>query len=214
MFFSRIFSLFAMCFCVCTGLQAAYAEETLEKVLARHAIDKPVEFAYLETRRMKFFDDPVEASGMMYVSSSHFVVHQQKPYRFVMVSSETNMWFFDSEHQIKRKGSIRAFAHKDSAIGALAFVMRTGDVSLLDKHYQVEFKTVGDHWEIALSPRQKNNRPQFSKLVLQGLVGEYANAFTSVYADGDDTTWEMYKRSDKSGIASTMKTLIKEAGGW
>ena len=194
-------------------VQGVHADESIDAILARHAVQDAVKLSYQETRDIQFIDAPVLSSGYMYVSATHFIVEQKKPYRRVVVTDHAKMWVYDSLKHTKRFRNIKRFSNKKSAIGALVFAMRTGEAKALKDYYNMTLGETNLAWSLGFMPIQDEVSQAFERITLHGLKGESANLIEIVYTDGNRTHWKLKKLENTVNLTQKMKLLIKEVRG-
>jgi len=193
-------------------LQPSYADESLDGILAQHVIHEPVKLAYQEVRYIQFVDEPVTSTGFLYVSGSYVILEKKEPSRLIMATNHINMWLYDVEQNVKRKRNIRRFSNKDTALGALLHAVRTGDNSMLTKHYQVTVSEKDRGWKLNFSPIKKTERD--ANITIRGPKGHTLDVLESAFIDGNHTTWELKKVASGDKVKLKMKSLVEQAGGW
>ncbi|MDX8378029.1 MAG: outer membrane lipoprotein carrier protein LolA [Mariprofundales bacterium] len=208
----------SMCFCIVVlstlfYTQPSYAVENIDVIFSQLVVREPIKLAYEETHYMQLLDEPVKSSGYVYISATHFVLEQKKPHRRIMATNHLNMWIYDNINKVKRSRKISRFSNNNTALGALALIMRKGDSAKLKDHYKITLSEDKQVWALILEPIKDELRKQYSSITLQGQKGQRAELITIDYANGNHTAWKMHDNNAISDITKEIKSLIKEAGG-
>ncbi len=200
----------------------AYAEETIDTVLIRHAVQEPVQFSYQETRHMQLLDVPWKASGKMYMSPAFFIVEQKKPYRLVMASNRTSLWLYDGKNKKRRSRNISGYSREGSSLVALMMALRTGEIEILKARYTMILSAKEHQWALEMIPVESAMDKHDARIVLRGKADQAADELKIEYADGNHTLWEFtaeghtkeeHTKEEPEDVSGQMKMLVQEARG-
>ncbi len=159
----------------------AKAEDELDALMQRLKSVKAVKKSYQESRSLEFFDDHWYGKGFMYARPPDLMIRQQtEPKPLLMGIIEDELYYFDSQKGIRHQTRMDIedpLAAKVAVFKALI----TGDRYLLERFYQIEFKSLPERWLMTLTPRHPD---MGLTIVVSGQVGQEVDTIT--VEEGED----------------------------
>jgi len=199
----------ALC-CLVLQVSTGQAQETLESVMSRMKPQTVVKIHYKETRHLELLDQPWNGSGYFYAMPDGMVKEQWYPQREIMAAKGSKMYYFDPFADIRYQGEM------DSESGFQAIAMKglmNGDLALLQKFFQVEFKSHANNWVLMLTTHHKQLAEQLSKIIISGITSKPARKIEVLLTDGDRHVFQLKKQAEGKPLQSKVTQLFKELQG-
>ncbi len=185
----------------------AYAQATLESVLARMKPQTVIKIHYRETRFLDLLDQPWKGSGYFYVFPDGMIKEQWYPQRQVMAVKANKLYYFDPFADVRYQGEM-----EDVSGGqAIAFKgLMAGDVKLLQKYFQIEFQNQKKTWILTLIPKQSELAEQLSRIIISGTVNQPVNKIEVFLTDGDRHVMQLKTEEQGNQLNTKVEQLLAE----
>ena len=179
----------------CVPVQAAQADE-LESLMQAMAAVKHRIVRYQEEKQMELLEAPLSSEGTLeYIAPDKLVRSVFKPSRI--------RYIIDNKMVTIEKGDKSRTRNLDELPVVRVFVESfratlAGDLTSLQKHYDIEFSGTVGQWEIILRPKDKQLTDYVESLQLAG-IGDRILLYMVEDSNGDLTRMRLF--SDEAGEA-------------
>ncbi len=176
-------------------VQSAWSDE-LEHLMQDMAAIKHRIVQYKEEKQMELLDAPLYSEGTLeYLAPDKLVRTVLKPSRV--------RYTIDSKQVIIEKANKRRIQNLDQLPLVKTFAesfraILAGDLSSLQKYYEIVFSGNRDQWEISLQPRDKKLAAYVNRLMVSG-EGDKILLYVVEDSNGDLTRMQLF--SEESGDA-------------
>lgn len=188
-----------------------YAEDTLPSLMKRMKSDSAVRIEYQEIRELDLMDQPWHGSGFMYSLPPDMMIREQlKPERVLMGVKANQLYYFDSENEIRHQGEMDE-ENPLSLNVAMFKALMIADETLLHRLYKVDFSTSSQRWKMNLMPKQGSETGL--DVIVSGLSGKSIDLIRIKQADGDVNEFLLKKSKTGEEINKTVNQLYQEILG-
>jgi len=193
-------------------LQATFvnAQETLESVMLRMKPESFSKIHYQETRYLELLDKPWSGSGYFYSMPDGMIKEQWYPQREIMAARGDQLYYFDPFADVRYQAGIEG----DIGPQAVAFKgLISGDLLLVQKFFQTNFKTDAKTWIITLMASDPDLSEQLEKIVISGLLAKPADKIEMVLSDGDRHVMQLKQEDEGQHLQAKIKQLFEDLQG-
>lgn len=200
---------YLMCLLIFTSA-AAQAEDTLKAVLNRMKADTATSLAYTEKRTLKMLTSEWQGSGFLYAAPPHTLLKEQRRPELEMMAIEGKQAFYFHPDNNQR---YQADLDDDLPQARIFNELLHGDLTALEKLYQLDFKQSPKNWRITLVAKKTAADSKAAKIIVQGLPEKPANLITVIQADGDHSEFNLTPVAKGDIVQETIKALLKQIQG-
>lgn len=199
----------ALLLCVGLSVQAA-SPDTLSRIGAQIDRAPVIRAEFEQTKQMAALKRPLAMSGRLIYAQGEGVIWQiEKPYRVTYVLGDERV------AEISADGTRREKNAKDipglAQIGRVFRAMIEADTARLGEYFEIDARTEGGRWEIALTPRQQNVGRFFSEMRLSG--ARYVERIAIAEAGGDSTIIRLIRTQGGNALDSNERQIFGRAPG-
>jgi outer membrane lipoprotein-sorting protein len=170
---------------------AAFAEDTLQSVMARMKPAQAVSIHYQETRALGLLSEPWKGTGTFYAFLPDIMLkEQQRPEKELMGIKGSTLYYYHPGNDQKHQGELDDEAAEDDQVAAFKGLMN-GDLTFLRSRYTLEFSTKPTGWRLTLIPLHAADNDKNTQIIMQGLPGRVANKLELILSDGDRTEYTL-----------------------
>jgi outer membrane lipoprotein-sorting protein len=197
-------------FIVWMGLTApvAFAEDTLQSVMARMKPAQAVSIHYQETRTLGLLSEPWKGTGTFYALLPDIMLkEQQSPEKELMGIKGNTLYYYHPGNDQKHQGEVDDEATEDAQVAAFKGLMN-GDLTFLRSRYTLEFNAKATGWRLTLTPLHAADDDKNTKIIMQGLPDKVANKLELILSDGDRTEYTLTPATQGDAVKTKMTQLL------
>lgn len=188
----------------------ASAQDSLASILAQAAKQDVVAMEYREIKHMLFLQEPVLASGRMFLAGESFVLEQLQPERLLMTTDKQRFRFFIPQKHVYHSKML-ASPMVQKALQLFRPLM-SGDQQALEKVFDTRFVTKNNGWALYLRPKD-SKKTTFVSIRIEGKSSQAAHYAWVEMANGDTVEWFFSILPMSDQYAETMQKLLLESKG-
>ena len=206
----------AICKIVVAGFLLSYlgqsfAQDTLENILVRIKPKDFVQIHYLETRYIGMLSSTWVGSGYFYSRvPDTFIKYQKEPEEEIMAVEGMQLYYF--KPATKSHHQIRIDDNDDNMISSLTALkaMMTGDLSYLQKLYDLQLTSSERGWRLHLIAKQPESNSNAVQVTLQGSSEQEIRQMEVLLPDGDRSVYVFDPM--EIGLVSTKNKITELLG--
>ncbi len=186
-----------------------FAQETLEKVMARMKPETAVQIHYQETRYMGLFDDDWHGRGYLYAAVPDIMLKQQLAPEVEIMAAEHRLLTYHKPasqtfHQLQLDESNPMMA------SLVAFkAMLTGNLVALQQLYHLKFSPLDATWTLEMTAKDHEPDEAPLKIIMQGLNEQAANKMQVILPDGDRSQYDLSQPLQGAAIQQQLTELLQ-----
>ena len=189
----------------------ASAQDSLASVLAQVVKQKLIVLEYREVKHIVYLQDPIEASGRMFLAGEKFVLEQKEPKRQLVAADKHRFRLYMPDKKLRYSKMITSPQVQKNM--QLFKPLMSGDKQALEAVFDTQFSVLtDDSWLLKLTPKDTKH----SKIVhirIQGKQAQAAHSAVIEMGNGSISEWFFRLMPESKANQAVMGKLLAESKG-
>jgi len=191
--------------------QTASAQDSLASVLAQVVKQKLIVLEYREVKHIVYLQDPIEASGRMFLAGEKFVLEQKQPKRQLLAADKHRFRLYIPSKKLRYSKMITSPQVQKTM--QLFKPLMSGDQKALEAVFITQFSVLTDgSWLLKLIPKDAKHS-KISNIRIQGKQGRAAHSAVIEMGNGSISEWFFRLMPASKGNQAVMEKLLAESKG-
>ncbi|MDX8397501.1 MAG: hypothetical protein R8K49_04185 [Mariprofundaceae bacterium] len=187
---------------------AAGAKDSLESVLSAASDQQLLVLNYREVKHFMLLQEPVQASGRIFLQGENFVLEQLQAKRLLLTIDKQRLRFYMPDKHA-RYSKMMGSPMMQQAL-KLFKPLFSGDVKAIEQAFDTTFSSTKQRWSLSLKPKQ-GKAANFSNMRVEGKATQAADYVWVEMMGGDSSEWFFSVLASSDSDETVMQALLEEA---